>query len=70
MKIIAVSRDLIYKYGLTNGVKVRIKGLPGIYTVRDKMNKRYKERIDIYMGMNKKKALKWGKRQITLLVVN
>ena len=66
MKIIAVSHDLIKKYGLKNGVKVKLKGLPGLFTVRDKMNKRFKNRIDIYMGMNKRKALKWGKKRITL----
>ncbi len=67
MKIIAVSPDLIKKYKLTNGVKVRIKGLKGVFTVRDKMNKRFKRRIDIYMGLNKKKALEWGKKEITLI---
>jgi len=67
MKIIAVSRDLIKKYGLTNGVKVRLKGLPGYYVVRDKMNKRFRNKIDIYMGTNKRKALKWGKRKIVLM---
>ena len=67
MKIIAVSPDLIKKYKLTNGVKVRIKGLKGVFTVRDKMNKKFKRRIDIYMGLNKKKALEWGKKEITLI---
>jgi len=67
MKIIAVSRDLIKKYGLTNGVKVKLKGLPGYYTVRDKMNKRFTSRIDIYMGLNKNKALKWGKKRVVLM---
>jgi LysM repeat protein len=67
MKIIAVSRDLIKKYGLTNGVRVRLKGLPGYYVVRDKMNKRFRNKIDIYMGTNKRKALKWGKRKIVLM---
>ncbi len=67
MKIIAVSRDLIKKYGLTNGKKVRIQGLPGVYTVKDKMNKRYKKRIDIYMGVNKRKALKWGKKKLVII---
>lgn len=66
MKIIAVSRDLIYKYGITNGSKVRISGLPGIYTVRDKMNKRWRRRIDIYMGMNRWRALRWGRKKVTL----
>ncbi len=66
MKIIAVSPDLIKKYGLTNGVKVKILGLPGYYVVRDKMNKRLRNHIDIYMGTNKRKALKWGRRRIVL----
>jgi len=66
MKIIAVSRDMLTKYGLRNGSKVRIGGLSGYYTVRDKMHKRYKKRIDIYMGMNRRKALRWGRRSVML----
>ncbi len=66
MKIIAVSRDLIYKYGLRNGTKVKIQGLPGYYRVRDKMNKRYRKRIDIYMGVNRRKALRWGRRRTVI----
>jgi LysM repeat protein len=66
MKVIAVSRDLIYKYGITNGSKVRISGLPGIYTVRDKMNKKWRRKIDIYMGTSRWRALRWGRRRVTL----
>ncbi|MCF6206501.1 MAG: LysM peptidoglycan-binding domain-containing protein [Sulfurovum sp.] len=66
MKVIAVSRDLLYKYGMKNGTKVKISGLPGIYRVRDKMNKRYKRRIDIYMGTNRRKALRWGRRSVVI----
>jgi LysM repeat protein len=66
MKIIAVSRDLLYKYGMKNGTKVKIAGLPGYYRVRDKMNKRYKKRIDIYMGTNRRKALRWGRRSVVI----
>ena len=66
MKIIAVSRDMLTRYGLRNGSKVKIGGLSGYYTVRDKMNKRYRKRIDIYMGMNRRKALRWGRRSVTL----
>lgn len=64
-KSIAVSRDLL-KMGLGNGTRVRIKGLRGIYTVRDKMNKRWRKKIDIYMGMNLKKARRWGRRKVTI----
>ncbi len=67
MKIIAVSHDLIRKYGLTNGVRVKIKGLKGYYVVRDKMNKRFRNRVDLYMGVNKRRALRWGKRRITIV---
>jgi len=66
MKIIAVSPDLIRKYGITNGTKVKISGLRGIYTVRDKMNPRLHNHIDIYMGVNRRKALRWGRRSVIL----
>jgi len=66
MKIIAVSRDMLTRYGLRNGSKVKIGGLSGYYTVRDKMNKRYRKRIDIYMGVNRRKALRWGRRSVML----
>jgi LysM repeat protein len=66
MKIIAVSRDLLTRFGMRNGTKVRIGGLRGFYRVRDKMNKRYKKRIDIYMGLNLRKALKWGRRSVVI----
>ena len=66
MKIIAVSRDMLTRYGLRNGSKVRIGGLKGLYTVRDKMNKRYRKRIDIYMGVNRRKALRWGRRSVVI----
>ena len=65
-KIIAVSRDLL-PLGLTNGVKVKIIGIDGLFTVRDKMNKRWKKKIDIYMGVDKSKALKWGKRKVAII---
>ncbi len=65
MKAIAVSRDLI-PMGLTHGVKVKIEGLPGTYTVMDKLHKRWRRRIDIYMGNDVAAAKKWGKRQVTI----
>jgi 3D (Asp-Asp-Asp) domain-containing protein len=65
MKAIAVSRDLIDD-GLTHKTKVRIEGLEGEYIVRDKMNKRWEEKIDIFMGTNQKKAREWGKKTVTI----
>ncbi|MDD5405723.1 MAG: LysM peptidoglycan-binding domain-containing protein [Sulfurovaceae bacterium] len=66
MKIIAVSRDLISEYGISNGTTVYIGGLDGYYTVRDKMNKRYTRYIDIYMGVDIPKALHWGRRSVII----
>jgi len=49
-RIIAVSRDLLGRY--PNGSKVLLKGTKydGVYTVRDKMNKRFNKRIDILIN--------------------
>ena len=65
VKSIAVSRDLL-GLGLTNGTYLTIDGLPGRYKVLDKMNKRWKKKIDIYMGTNLKKARRWGKQKVTI----
>ena len=67
MKVIAVSRDLLDKYGLKHRQKVRIKGLRGEYAVLDKMNRRWRKKIDIYMGLDKRKAFKWGRRKVEIL---
>lgn len=65
MKAIAVSRDLIEE-GLTHETPVRIEGLEGEYLVLDKMNKRWSEKIDIFMGTDQKAAREWGKRTVTI----
>lgn len=65
-RIIAVSRDLIPMY--PNGSKVLLNGTKydGVYTVRDKMNKRYKNRIDILINSDMKIG-KWENCYITKL---
>jgi 3D (Asp-Asp-Asp) domain-containing protein len=65
MKVIAVSPDLLKK-GLTRGTKVKIVGLSGKYRVLDKTSRRFKRRIDIYMGKNVRAARKWGKRRVRI----
>lgn len=65
MKAIAVSRDLI-KEGLDYNTEVKIEGLKGTYLVLDKMNKRWNNRIDIYMGNNVNEANEWGKQKVTI----
>ena len=65
MKSIAVSRDLI-DMGLTHNQEVTIEGLDGTYLVLDKMNKRWKKKIDIYMGEDVNKARQWGKKEVVI----
>lgn len=62
---IAVSRDLIKK-GLKHNTPVRIEGFEGIFIVNDKMHPRWRNKIDIYMGKDKEKALKWGRRKVQI----
>lgn len=63
MKCIAVSRDLL-RMGLRHNTMVKIDTFPDTFYVKDKMNRRWKNRIDIYMGLDIKKAREWGKRKL------
>ena len=65
MRYIAVSRDLLDS-GLVHNTKVKLQGFDSLFTVKDKMNKRWLRRIDIYMGVNVKKARKWGKQKMVI----
>lgn len=65
MKVIAVSRDLI-EQGLTRNQLVKIEGLPGKFRVLDKMNRRWQQKIDIYMGINQERAKEWGIQKVTI----
>jgi 3D (Asp-Asp-Asp) domain-containing protein len=56
-RIVAVSRDLKRKYRF--GTKIRIKGAgkyDGEYTIRDVMNKRHRNRVDILVGKKDKQT--------------
>lgn len=64
-KSIAVSRNLI-SLGLKHDTPIKIEGFDSIYFVKDKMNKRWTNRIDIYMGTNVKKAKNWGRKKLTI----
>jgi len=65
MKCIAVSRDLL-ALGLKHNTLVTIESLEGIYLVKDKMNRRWQNRIDIYMGIDVKAAKEWGRKKLTI----
>ncbi len=64
-RAIAVSRDLI-ALGLDHNEEVEITGLKGDYIVKDKMNKRWRKKIDIYMGLDHKAAINWGRKEVTI----
>ena len=65
LNYIAVSRDLL-SMGLTHNTLVKIEGFDNTFLVKDKMNKRWRNRIDIYMGIDVKAAKAWGKRKINI----
>jgi 3D (Asp-Asp-Asp) domain-containing protein len=65
---IAVSRDL-EKLGFVFGQKVHIENageLNGIWTIEDRMNKRFTKRIDFLVNKTRKYG-KWEEVKITLL---
>ncbi|MFS4491887.1 3D domain-containing protein [Maribacter sp. 2308TA10-17] len=63
---IAVSRNLI-ALGLKHNTPVKIEGFDSIFLVKDKMHRRWRNRIDIYMGKDVKKAKAWGRKKLTIL---
>nr|WP_321223547.1 hypothetical protein [uncultured Psychroserpens sp.] len=65
LKYIAVSRDLLKK-GLEHNTLVKVDGLEGTYLVKDKMNRRFRNKIDLYMGTDVKAARKWGRRKVNI----
>jgi len=64
-KYIAVSRDLL-TLGLKHNTPVKIEGFDGVFLVKDKMHRRWKKRIDIYMGEDVKKAKEWGRKKVKI----
>jgi len=65
MKSIAVSRDLI-EMGLTHNTMVKIDTFPDTFYVKDKMHFRWRNRIDIYMGEDVKKAREWSRKKMII----
>lgn len=65
MKTIAVSRDLLHK-GLKHNTPVVIDGLDGVYLVQDKMHRKWRNHIDIYMGDDIEAAREWGRRKVCI----
>lgn len=65
LRYIAVSRDLLDS-GLVYNTKVKIEGFDSLFIVKDKMNRRWQNRIDIYMGNDVGKAKIWGKKKVNI----
>jgi 3D (Asp-Asp-Asp) domain-containing protein len=65
MRIVAVSRDL-EALGLREGVKLQIEGLDGEWQVGDRMHRRWKRKIDVYMGEDVRAARRWGVRRVLI----
>lgn len=65
IQTIAVSRDLL-SLGLTHNAEVEIDGMKGRWLVRDKLNRRFTKRIDIYMGKDLQAAREFGKQKVTI----
>ena len=65
MKVIAVSPDLV-RQGLKRGTRVTIDGVDGEWTVLDRTPSRYKNRIDLYMGLDIAAARQWGRKRVTI----
>lgn len=65
MKYIAVSRDLLRK-GLKYNTPVIIEGFSDFFLVKDKMHPKWRNHIDIYMGMDVEAAKEWGRRKVCI----
>lgn len=69
-RLIALSRDLEKKLPYRAYVYIKFPRkfsyLDGYFTVLDRMNKRFKNRIDIYMGMDLKKAIAFGLKKVVI----
>lgn len=64
-RIIAVSRDLLKKFPMGSWVKIEGTKYDGIFQVQDKMNKRYKKRIDILINVSMGRLGKWNRVKVT-----
>ena len=67
VRIIAVSRNL-ERLGYRMGKHVLIRGKR--YLITDRMNKRFTNRIDFYMGRNHRAAMKWGIRKVNIKLID
>ena len=65
LKAVAISRDLL-QMGLKHNTMVQIDTFPDTFLVKDKMHRRWRKRMDIYMGTDVKKAREWGRKKLMI----
>lgn len=66
MLSVAISRDLLDS-GFVHGSLITIEGYEGdTFVVNDKMNARYTNRIDMYLGTNVDSARQFGKQKLRI----
>lgn len=66
MKAVAVSKDLLERYGFGHNTLVEIQGMPGVYRVLDKMHPRWRLKVDVYHGVDRRAAKVYGIRHIKI----
>lgn len=66
IKWCAISRDLLWLFPKGKPKRIYIDGF-GVYQVRDKMNKRWKHRVDILIHPKNSKRIKLEKVKIKIL---
>ena len=64
--MVALSRDLERNYGFRFGDEVRLLNV-GVFVFEDRMNRRWKRRVDLLMFCEKR-AKKFGKKRAYLIV--
>ena len=65
MKAIAVSREL-FRTTFRCGQRVYIVELGEEYIVLDTMHRRWRNKIDLYMGLDIEAARQWGRQTVTI----
>lgn len=62
---VAISRDLIDS-GMVHGTMLYIEGFSEPFKVNDKMNRRFKNKIDLHLGTNVKAARDFGNQKLNI----
>ena len=65
LKAVAVSEELI-SLGLVHRSEVRIEGLPGSYTVLDRLEPESEADLSVYVGVATEASRAWGQRRVRI----